>query len=310
MELWFCTYDAVFLLYLSLPADKENQDKLFEQTGIEEYGAIVRPKVQGAWNLHNALPKAEVDFFVMLSSAAGLFGTRGQAVYAGTSTFLGAFAGWRQAQNLPASTIHLSAVGEVGYVAERSDRQAAISSTYGDKMLTEREFLAFLRAATENQRSDPEIYTCSELGCASPGAAHPYWSSDAKFAHLRRATLAGQDGEPVVADQALQSVAQLLKSADSLGEAQEAISGRLKAKLCTLLMVEEEDLDATKPIVTYGLDSLVAVEFRNWIAKEVGARIQLLDLMTSKSWGDLVALVASRSNLVDHKRYMLGNGSG
>ena len=295
---------------LSLLADEENQDKLFEKISIEEYQAIVRPKVQGVWNLHNTLPKADVDFFVMPSSASGLLSTRGQAVYAGTSTFLGAFAGWRQAQNLPASTIHLGAVGEVGYIAERSELQAAISVTYGDEMLTEREFLAFLRAAIENQHSDPEIYTCPELCDASSGAAHPYWAYDAKFAHLRRATLGSQDAEPIAVDQAVQPLAQMLKSADSLPAAQEAISGRLKTKLCSLIMVQEEDLDPTKPVVTYGLDSLVGVEFRNWIAKEVGARIQLLELMSSKSWGDLVALLAARSTLVDHKRYVQVNGGG
>lgn len=279
---------------------------LFEQIGIEEYKAIVGPKVQGAWNLHNALPKAALDFFVLLSSAAGLFGTRGQAVYAGTSTFLGAFAGWRQAQGLPASAIHLSAIGDVGYVAENTDRQAAIGSTYGDKMLTEREFLALLRAAIENQRSDPDIYTSPVLAAT---AQQPYWASDAKFAHLRRAALAGQDGHEPTVVAADQSLAQLLRGAESPEAAQEAISARLKAKLCSLLMVPAEDLDATKPIVTYGLDSLVAVEFRNWMAKEAGARVQLMDLMTSQSWGDLVALVAARSNLVDHKRYVQVDGS-
>lgn len=283
---------------------------LFEQVDIQNYRAIVRPKVHGAWNLHNALSRIEVDFFVMLSSAAGIFGTRGQAVYAGTSSFLGAFAGWRQAQRLPASTIHLGAIGEVGYIAERSDQQAAVSSTYGDEWLTEREFLAFLRAAIENQHSDPEIYTCLAPNSASSGIAQPYWASDAKFAHLRRATLAGPDEEHMVADQAPRSMAQLLKTADSLEAAQQAISGRLQTKLCSLLMVQDEDLDLTKAIVTYGLDSLIAVEFRNWIVKEVGTRLQMLDLMTSQSWGALVALVTSRSSLVDHKRYAQMNGSG
>lgn len=64
---------------------------------MDEYEAIMRPKVQEAWNLHNALSNAPVDFFVMLASAAGILSTREQASYAGTSTFLGAFARWRQA---------------------------------------------------------------------------------------------------------------------------------------------------------------------------------------------------------------------
>lgn len=117
----------------------------------------MRPKVQGAWNLHNALWEADVDFFVILASAAGIFGTRGQAIYAGTSTFLGAFARWRQAQSLPANTLYLGAVAEVDYAAEHSDKQGAIGTTYDDKGLTEREFLAFSSAAIDNQHSTPEI---------------------------------------------------------------------------------------------------------------------------------------------------------
>ena len=297
---------SCLLSRLSLQADNLRQDMLFERTSIKEYRAIMKPKVQGVWNLHNLLPKIELDFFVMLSSAAGILRTRGQGVYAGTSTFLGAFSGWRQAQSLPASTIHLGAVAEVGSVAERSDRQAEISNTYGDKGLTEREFLAFLRASIENQHSDPEIYT--SLALVSAAAGLPYWASDAKFAHLRGATIAGQDSEPAVADQAARSLVQLLKSADSLEAAQQAISGKLKTKLCSLLMVQEEDIDPSKAIITYGLDSLVAVEFRNWIAKEMGARIQLMEVTTSKLWGDLVALIASRSSLVDRMCFVQVNG--
>ena len=98
--------------------------------------------------------------------------------------------------------------------------------------------------------------------------------------------------------------------ADSLPAAQETISGRLKTKLCSLIVIQEEDLDPTKPIVTYGIDSLVGTELRNWITKEAGARIQLLELMSSISWGALVELIASRSTMVDHKRYVQANGSG
>ena len=43
-------------------------------------GAI-RPKVNGSWNLHQYLPK-DLDFFVMLSSSAGIAGARGQGNYA------------------------------------------------------------------------------------------------------------------------------------------------------------------------------------------------------------------------------------
>ena len=281
---------------------------MFEQISIEEYNAIISPKVRGAWNLHNLLRGVDLDFFVLLSSAAGTVGSRGQAAYAATSTFLGAFARWRQSNSLPASTIHLGAVGEVGYIAERSERLAEISYTYGDSPLTEREFLAFLRTAIENQHSEPEIITSLAQPSAASGVAQPYWVSDAKFSQVRRAALVGQDQDTMVVDQAQRSLPQLLRGVASLEAAQQLVLGGLMTKLCSLLMIQEEDLDPTKAIVTYGLDSLIAVEFRNWIAKEIGARIQLMALLTRKSLIELAATTTARSSLVDHKLFAQTNG--
>lgn len=54
----------------------------------EQYIGAVRPKVQGTWNLHQYLPK-DMDFFVLLSSSAGIAGSRGQGNYsAGTWQFI------------------------------------------------------------------------------------------------------------------------------------------------------------------------------------------------------------------------------
>jgi len=47
----------------------------------DQYVGAIRPKVQGSWNLHENLPK-NLDFFVLLSSSAGIAGSRGQANYA------------------------------------------------------------------------------------------------------------------------------------------------------------------------------------------------------------------------------------
>lgn len=46
--------------------------------GNEVFRDALKPKVDGTWNLHTLLPP-DVDFFVMLSSASGVTGTRGQA---------------------------------------------------------------------------------------------------------------------------------------------------------------------------------------------------------------------------------------
>lgn len=55
---------------------------------IRDWNASLRPKVQATRNLHELLTK-DINFFICLSSVAGIIGSRGQANYnAGTlSTF-------------------------------------------------------------------------------------------------------------------------------------------------------------------------------------------------------------------------------
>ena len=60
------------------------QDAIFVNTTAQDWQAITAPKLQGAWNLHELLPK-DMDFFVSLASIVGTTGNVGQAIYAGTS---------------------------------------------------------------------------------------------------------------------------------------------------------------------------------------------------------------------------------
>jgi hypothetical protein len=42
----------------------------------DDWITCTRAKIQGSWNLHEALPK-HLDFFVMLSSISGIIGNPG-----------------------------------------------------------------------------------------------------------------------------------------------------------------------------------------------------------------------------------------
>lgn len=62
------------------------RDELFELMGYESWKVAVECKTLGSWNLHTLLPEA-MDFFVLLSSASGVVGLRGQTNYAAGNTF-------------------------------------------------------------------------------------------------------------------------------------------------------------------------------------------------------------------------------
>src|SRR5690606_32520219 len=71
----------------------------------ERLDAVLRPKVDGALNLHRATGDGDVSAFVLYSSVMATLGGAGQAAYAAANAFLEALARHRRARGLPAPAL-------------------------------------------------------------------------------------------------------------------------------------------------------------------------------------------------------------
>ncbi len=80
-------------------------DAVLTDVSTERVEAVLRPKVDGARNLHELTAGLDLDSFAVFSSVAGVWGAAGQGAYAAANTFLDALAAQRRREGLPAVSI-------------------------------------------------------------------------------------------------------------------------------------------------------------------------------------------------------------
>ncbi|KAL3425313.1 polyketide synthase [Phlyctema vagabunda] len=273
------------------------RDTLYEKMSWQEWDEVVEAKVAGAWNFHHALAfiDAPLDFFIAISSAAGAVGNRGQAAYAAANCFLNAFVQYRIKRGLPASSIDLTAVSDIGYLAENAERQAQVADNLGSETISGNEVLALLAAAIRGpmrQSCNGHCITGLKMGSQSKEL---FWADDAKFKYLKEA--ADAEKESFAVDGPTVSLSTAVKSSRTSDEAATVVCEGLMTKVSAVLMVPREEMDSSRPVVVYGLDSLVAIEIRNWITRELEASLQVLELLTSPSLIALAELIVKKSKL-------------
>ena len=269
---------------------------MFENMPYEDWVTVVKPKVRGSWNLHEVLPK-DMDFFVMLSSATGILGNRSQANYAAGNTYQDALSRHRASLGLPAASIDLGSVLSVGFVAENKDY--ARHTTAVLEVLREDEIHALIELLIDPRyKSDATTQLIAGLTTGAMyherGVPPPSYLGFPMFTHLRKTKASSTQNSDENPTYLIQT---LLGAASTLEEAVNVVSNGIRNKLASLLAIPVENIDPGKSISSNGVDSLVAMEFRTWLVKDLGADIPLLEITGAGSIMTISHRIASVSKL-------------
>ncbi|KAL4931816.1 type I polyketide synthase [Aspergillus undulatus] len=269
------------------------KDAMFENMTYEQWSAAMNPKVQGTWNLHEVLPKG-LDFFIMLSSIASTMGNRGQANYAAANSFMDAMAHYRTSIGEKATTLNLGLFLSAGVAAQSPELQQKYLASLPFTPVTEGQLHALLAYHCTGR---PDLPCQTILGLEPTqsqqrkGPEASYWLRKPHFKHLAMAyssTGATEEHDDTG------NIDQELASATTIEEAAPLVTALLVAKLSSLLSSPADEFDIKKPLHAYGVDSLVAVEIRNWFAKQLKADIAVFDLLGGATIEGVGRLVASK----------------
>lgn len=82
-------------------------------------------------------------------------------------------------------------------------------------------------------------------------------------------------------------------------KAREIITGAMATKLAEILRIPASEIDASQALYAYGVNSLVALEVRNRITRELKANMALLDSLSAQPIEAFAVQIALKSKLIN-----------
>lgn len=254
----------------------------------------VKPKVEGTQHLEEAFGSGPLDFFIMLSSVTSILGKTGQANYAIGNAYQDALAQSRAASKCRYIALNLGAV----------DGSEAIMSL----SLPQQEFM---RQGSVLMSFD-EVFKCLEYSMSpqagKDGLQQLILGFDRKSMEAVHDEYAlanpiyGQipylEEKSETTEQATMDVGKLMQQASSLEEVQSIVISAICERFALFTARSLEDINPAVSLDEFGIDSLVAIELKNWLVRTFQVAVQTSEIVDASSIASLGMTIASRSKLV------------
>lgn len=206
---------------------------------------------------------------------------------------------YRLSHGEKAISLNLSMIADRGYGLENEEVARRFAKSRFLLEMTQAEVLALLEHYCDKRlRLDPahsQFATGLELpeDIQDRDTDMMVWMRDPIFSTLHQmgSSENGSDGNSSAKDKG-PSLIKLVEEAGSLAEAANAVANGIAAKLCKALSLPLLSFDVSQPLHVYGVDSLIAVEMRNWFTQTLEADVAVFEILggsTAETLGRAVA---------------------
>jgi acyl transferase domain-containing protein/acyl carrier protein len=272
----------------------------------DRVSAVLRPKADAAWHLHELTRELPLEAFVVFSSVAGTFGGAGQANYAAGNAFLDALARRRHAEGLVGVSLAWGPWAQsAGMTGTLSDADLERLERSGMPALSPEEGLALFDAATGS--GDPAVVPArlDFAALRALGEVQPLLRG------LIRAPRRAAGGGPVPVDTLVSRLAGLNDDGRY-----EVLLDLVRGEVALVLgHADGTGIEPEREFQNLGFDSLTAVEFRNRMNTATGLRLPatlLFDYPTPAGLvdhlrGELVAAGPGPASILDELDQLEGS---
>jgi acyl transferase domain-containing protein/NAD(P)-dependent dehydrogenase (short-subunit alcohol dehydrogenase family)/acyl carrier protein len=274
------------------------QGLLSRQT-VESFRRVFAPKVDSAWLLHEATSGLQLDFFVLFGSGASTLGLPGNANYAAANSFLDALAVLRRSLGLPATCIAWGQWKSVGMANRTAGPEQ--SAKFGIGAFSPEEGIALLEQAITSGSPSVAALAMDWPTYLSPEKAHsawPFFENCASTSVLRpqRSSL-----EP--------DLHSMLEEAP-LDQRFSLIRQHVRSNVARVLGLDAAfPLPDDEPLVSLGMDSLMALELKNRLQRDAGVSLPPNFFFEYPNIHQAVAFLLATLTEVRHKRDALAGSS-
>ena len=239
---------------------------------------VLQSKIHGTDNLASLFHDAELDFMVFFSSASALFGSPFLASYAAANCYLDSLAHSLAIGGKRVLSVNWGFWSDVGMAARFEKESGRPLALRGMKAMDPDHALEALGALLSSGKVQAGV---APIDWDLWSRSHPAFAGSPFFSRVV--------GETVTTHSALtgQTLMPLALRGNLITGDHESglrtLESLLIREIASILDMQPSDIGADQPLTSLGVDSLMAVELRNWAETQLGVVVPIVEFLKGPS---------------------------